>query len=175
MNIIREDKFRSNAGVNTENDMARVTVDMTLRELREFKERIDNESISSVPPPGHDGITCLKCHSLSIWCNCQDLSRIIHKENEMEQALYGFWKHDLFPYCLGGEIVKFDKDGTIETKGYGKGLSFKPLLIVPKEEGMRLNLLLDEIKQRRSQELDDLNKRFAADVGDIIRIPGRTT
>lgn len=52
----------------------------------------------------------------------------------MKYKLYAFWKHDIPPYVLGGEVTEIKSNGRVCVKGF-TGYSFLPLQILPLEEG----------------------------------------
>lgn len=52
----------------------------------------------------------------------------------MKHKLYAFWKHDVPPYVLGGEVTEIKSNGRVCVKGF-TGCSFLPLQILPLEEG----------------------------------------
>lgn len=52
----------------------------------------------------------------------------------MKQKLYAFWKYDVPPYVLGGEVTEIKSNGRVCVKGF-TGYSFLPLQILPLEEG----------------------------------------
>ena len=57
---------------------------------------------------------------------------------------YAFWKYDRFPFVLGGEVTGFRGDGWVETENYGWGCYFKPIKIVPLEDGLAMQEELDK-------------------------------
>jgi len=64
----------------------------------------------------------------------------------MNQKLMAFWGYDLFPQVmLHGEVEKILEKGWVEVKGY-KGTMFKPLAILPFEEGGRIAKRFEELK-----------------------------
>lgn len=52
-----------------------------------------------------------------------------------KQKEYAFWRYDLCPYVLGGEVVRRNRDGTVEVKGYGRGFWFLPFKIIRGQAG----------------------------------------
>ena len=60
--------------------------------------------------------------------------------------LFALWKYDLFPYLLGGTVTKLHDNGIIETEEYGMGNCFKPVIILPVNEGRRILNQLDKIR-----------------------------
>lgn len=52
----------------------------------------------------------------------------------MKHKLYAFWKHDVPPYVLGGEVTEIKSNCRVCVKGF-TGCSFLPLQILPLEEG----------------------------------------
>lgn len=78
----------------------------------------------------------------------------------MKTKLYAFWKYDLFPYVLGGEVANILPDGLIETVGFGKGYYFKPILYVPYTQGKEIAASLEQIRNQRDEEINKLNKKY---------------
>lgn len=61
---------------------------------------------------------------------------------------YAFWKYDLFPYMLSGEIigqckVKWPGKDYYEIAGYGKGYYFRPFLIIRGAKGEKLKKCIE--------------------------------
>lgn len=50
--------------------------------------------------------------------------------------MYAFWKYDIPPFLLGGEVKEIQEDGCVSVVGYTS--RFKPVLIVPIEKGIKL-------------------------------------
>jgi len=57
--------------------------------------------------------------------------------------LYAFWKYDLFPYLLGGEIESFKEGGRVYVPSYQA--SFRPVLILQGPEGQELQRRLHNL------------------------------
>ena len=55
----------------------------------------------------------------------------------MEQRLIAFWKYDVPPYVLAGEIVEFTSDGKVRIKEYD-GMVLNPIKILPYEDGIEI-------------------------------------
>lgn len=87
------------------------------------------------------------------------------------QRLYAFWKYDLFPFVLGGEITSMTSDGKVETVGYGKGYYFNPFKIVPLTEGKRIAKELEILRAEHQKATAKFNQEFNARVASIITIP----
>jgi hypothetical protein len=62
----------------------------------------------------------------------------------MTQRLYAFWKYDLTPHYLGGEVLKFTEKGNVEVEGY-PGYVFTPVKITTYEEGIKIHTQLKEL------------------------------
>jgi hypothetical protein len=63
---------------------------------------------------------------------------------EAMKSFMAFWKYDLYPYVLSGECDEIVQDGFVRPKGYG-GSRFKPLFILPLEQGAELRDLLNAL------------------------------
>ena len=55
---------------------------------------------------------------------------------------YAFWRHDHFPYLLGGTVTKMDERGRVQTDQYGVGSWFCPVKILPLRAGLALHAKL---------------------------------
>ncbi len=84
-----------------------------------------------------------------------------------KQTLYAFWSYDLCPYVLGGIVEKFLADGYIRAKGY-TGMKFKPLAILPDEEGKEALLRLKALRQDYDVEEKKLKKKYKNAVRKMI-------
>ena len=77
----------------------------------------------------------------------------------MKQKLYAFWKHDIPPYVLGGEVTEIKSNGRVCVKGF-TGYSFLPLQILPLEEGhakqKEIDLALKNYKKTIKKAEDEL-------------------
>lgn len=74
--------------------------------------------------------------------------------------LYAFWKYDLYPFVLGGHVVKMREDGSVETKEYGHGSYFKPILIMPSGPGEKLAAEIKELGRAHSDAIAELNREW---------------
>ena len=68
----------------------------------------------------------------------------------MNKNLFAFWKYDTFPYVLGGEISDINEKGLVYVDSY-QGW-FKPILILPLDEGVRRNIKLNAIAKEYEEE-----------------------
>lgn len=66
----------------------------------------------------------------------------------MEDKLYAFWRHDQFPFILGGPVTKMRENGSVETKNFGPGYYFKPFKVVPLKAGLMLQQHLDSMEHK---------------------------
>ncbi len=73
-----------------------------------------------------------------------------------KQKLFAFWRYDLFPYILGGEVEKIREDGKVFIKSYEHW--FKPILIVPKSTGELLLENFQRLKNEFNKEINELRK-----------------
>lgn len=72
---------------------------------------------------------------------------------------YAFWKYDLFPYVKWGEVEKLNEDSTVETKNYGAGHKFKPILILEEEEALiYINKIEDISRELRQKQINILGR-----------------
>ncbi len=89
----------------------------------------------------------------------------------MKQTLYAFWKHDQFPYTLGGTVVKMDEEGRVETVEFGKGYWFKPCKLLPLEQGKELNARLKKLEGEYREAVRAVGKTYnekAARIADWV-------
>lgn len=63
----------------------------------------------------------------------------------MQDKLYAFWKYDMPPYLLGGEVEEV-KDNMVRVKGYTGW--FKTIKIVSLEKGIKLQKKLNKAKAK---------------------------
>lgn len=84
--------------------------------------------------------------------------------------LYAFWKYDLFPYVLGGEVVEMRDDGRVLVKGYGPGFWFKPIRLVPVKTGKAIKKKLDEIEARHNKAQKKLKDEAMAEVTKVLAV-----
>lgn len=82
----------------------------------------------------------------------------------MEQKVIAFWEYDQFPNILCGEVVKFRRNGSVETIQYGKGYYFKPVILLPYDDGMILKEKLDCIEK----EFDDATNLIKAEYNEKL-------
>lgn len=67
---------------------------------------------------------------------------------------YAFWKYDVAPFMLGGEVDEFLSDGRVRVNGY-TGYIFTPILVVPEDKGIEIKEKLkeaEEIYRRKTEE-----------------------
>lgn len=72
----------------------------------------------------------------------------------MEQTLYAFWKYDICPFMLAGQIESFDGSGKVTIRGY-PGFLFKPVIILPDKAGQdaadKLKILSNEYRKEEAK------------------------
>lgn len=81
--------------------------------------------------------------------------------------LMAFWKYDMFPYLLWGEVYYMENDKVL-VKGY-EGISFYPVLIVEYEFGKKLATELERIKRQRNDNITNINERFNSKLQDLLK------
>jgi len=59
--------------------------------------------------------------------------------------LYAFWEYDQFPYVLGSPVREFLDNGMVKVTGFG-GSTFRPILVVPLDEGERIQAKLQSLR-----------------------------
>lgn len=84
------------------------------------------------------------------------------------QRLYAFWSYDLFPYYLGGEVAEILGDGYVQIVGYGMGQKFRPVNILPYEDGLAIHNRLVELKRNLSNEQKLVMERYMADLRPVL-------
>lgn len=82
--------------------------------------------------------------------------------------LYAFWKYDVPPYLLGGEVIEVREDGYVTVVGH-TGCKFKPVLIVPLEKGIKLQKKLNEAEAKYRKSVDTANKGLRSVVKEIYK------
>lgn len=83
----------------------------------------------------------------------------------MNKKLYAFWKYDLFPYVLGGEVTDINDDGLVYIESYQA--RFRPILILPFEKGKKINQEIEKIKNSYDNEFKKLRKEKLKEIIDI--------
>ena len=75
--------------------------------------------------------------------------------------LYAFWRYDIFPYVLHGEVSGGpDAEGRVTIKSYGKAYGFTPIRLVNKKGGQVLGERLDALRAEYKQAQADLDAEF---------------
>ena len=87
------------------------------------------------------------------------------------EGLFAFWKYDQFPYLLGGNVEKVFENGLVKIKEYNS--TFRPVLILPKENGEMLKAKLEDLRAEYREEQSKLRLKFelvlailCADIGE---------
>lgn len=87
--------------------------------------------------------------------------------------LYAFWKSDVPPYLLGGEVEEVREDGYVTVVGY-TGYKFRPVLITPLEKGIKLQKGLNRAKAKYKKAVDAANEELHNVVKEITQPAERT-
>lgn len=82
--------------------------------------------------------------------------------------LYAFWKYDIPPFLLGGEVTEVREDGYVTIKGH-EGYKFKSELIVPLEKGIKLQKKLDKANAKYKQTIATAKEELLAVVKEISK------
>ena len=82
--------------------------------------------------------------------------------------LYAFWKYDLFPYLLHGEVTEGpDDQGRIQADGYGSAL-FSPLIMLPYPAGEELGIKLDHLRADYDQQVKAVDDKFRVRLNGML-------
>jgi len=84
----------------------------------------------------------------------------------MQDELYAFWPYDLFPYYLGGRVVKMSGE-SVEIKGYGPGYLFKPPRLVEGKAGRKILADLQALKDEHRKALNVVATEFRSKLNDL--------
>lgn len=86
----------------------------------------------------------------------------------MSKKLFAFWKYDLFPHVLGGEVEKIFPNGNVEILSYGKGFVFTPIKILPKEDGQKLWEKINCLVSQRNDAQSKFNQEWSQKLKELI-------
>lgn len=89
--------------------------------------------------------------------------------SDTEKKLYAFWRYDLFPGCLGGEVVEFCGEHA-KIRGMG-GYMVRHFKIIEGPAGEKLVRDLRKLEGERQEALDKLNAEFRERRDKLITIP----
>lgn len=78
----------------------------------------------------------------------------------VEPTLMAFWEYDVYPFLKCGTIAELKQSGLVVTHEYGKGMSFRPVMILPEEAGQCLKTQLDELECEYRGSIKELNNLF---------------
>lgn len=84
-----------------------------------------------------------------------------------KQKLIAFWKYDLCPYMLAGEIESFDIDGKVIIKNMQK-MKFTPIAIIPDEAGLKAKKELEKLKHQYNVDDSKLKRKYEQKALDLI-------
>lgn len=87
------------------------------------------------------------------------------------KTLYGFWKYDLFPYCVGGELTNPVKGKPGFFEWMGTGCIVKPFLVTTLEDGRRLDNQIKQLVAKRANEENTLKFAYDSLLAKIIEVP----
>lgn len=80
--------------------------------------------------------------------------------------LYAFWKYDLFPYVLGGEVTEFQGE-KVKVKGYDNYL-FKPIKVVDLATGKKMKAEIEQARQEYEKTLNKAKGEFTEKIKMIL-------
>lgn len=87
--------------------------------------------------------------------------------------LIAIWGQSDFPHYLGGEVTQWKKVegnhlGAVETKEFGKGYWFRPLIVVPYEMGREILDNLKALNVEYKAKKDELHEVYMKKLRKII-------
>jgi len=88
----------------------------------------------------------------------------------MEQKLFAFWRYDLYPFILCGEVTRVTDTGAVETVEYGKGFLFQPILIVPYDVGTKMRERLRDLAADEREALEAHEAKWRAKINEVHRV-----
>lgn len=78
---------------------------------------------------------------------------------KIEKGQYAFWKHDTFPFVLGGVVSNVLPSGNVEIESYGSGTTgFKPVMVCDLERGELIHKRLTELTHRRRVQMEAVHR-----------------
>ena len=80
---------------------------------------------------------------------------------------YAFWKYDIFPYVLSGEIEKELEDGLVQIVGY-TGMVFQPFLVLPEKPGKELRKELQTAIFCHDTCIGAINNQYDTQIQDLF-------
>ena len=83
------------------------------------------------------------------------------------EKMYAFWKYDIPPFLLGGEVKEIQEDGCVSVVGYTS--RFKPVLIVPLEKGIKLQKKLNKANAKYKKTVTIAKEDLLAVVKEISK------
>lgn len=85
-----------------------------------------------------------------------------------DTRLWAFWKYDLPPYYLSGEVEALhEATGRVEVKNYN-GRTFIPTKIVPIEEGMRIKKQIEQLGYDCSKTVNEARTHCRTEVEKLL-------
>lgn len=90
-----------------------------------------------------------------------------NKTEEVKFELFAFWKYDLFPYLIGGQITKLLSNGRVRTKEFG-GYSFTPVKMLSVEEGAKLRSKLNDLKLARDKAIKEIELEYQQELNNLL-------
>ncbi len=85
-----------------------------------------------------------------------------------------FWRHDVYPFVLHGEVSKELPDGNVVVTNYGNAV-FKPLVILPFDEGDAIAKNLISLTREYDFKKRALSKEFIAKAESVASFISRNS
>jgi hypothetical protein len=77
-----------------------------------------------------------------------------------------FWKYDRYPGILCGTITEVLDNGLAKIKEYGNGC-FRPILVLPKEAGLKLKEELEILEKDHLKRLKEVQKESSNKINSL--------
>lgn len=84
------------------------------------------------------------------------------------KELFAFWRYDSFPYVLGGHVTKMSESGLVETKEYGRQQWFRPIILLPKNTGEKIQSELRKLRDEKYKADAECCRKFLEKATKIL-------
>lgn len=108
-------------------------------------------------PNGHD---CAKCEFI------KQYQKDMREQYEAEKKKkYAFWRYDVAPFVLCGEVLEIREDGGVYVKGYDQNMTsyFRKeaiIAIMGHDDAMKYKKKLEKAKEDYDKAVKESNERF---------------
>lgn len=102
------------------------------------------------------------------------MMRGLKQEKRIEMGFYGFWRYDLYPYCVGGELGKAadGKPGWFQWKNVA-GYIVKPFIVMSLKDGRAAQKRIDELKKEKEKEKakSTIDQTYTKKLLEVMPVP----